>query len=138
MKQPTFVDLPALHLIAVRALNDDAKSIRMAWRQLEEPLPSRRGRRFYGVCYGTGSQQGYYAAVEPESDTEIGALGFQLLTVPAGRYVRATLKDWNAHVDRIPEIVNTLEQDFPPDSSRPTIEFYRSQSELQILVPLRS
>lgn|SRR5678815_2024557 len=136
--KPKIVDLPSLRLMAVRALNDDGEAIRVAWQQLEEPLPSLRGRRFYGVCYGTGMQQGYYAAVEPESDAEIGALGFQLLTVPAGKYVRAVLKHWSAHLDSIPEIVTRLEQGYPPDCSRPTIEFYRSQAELQILIPVDS
>jgi len=56
--KPTIVDLPSLRLMAVRDLNDDGEAIRVAWQRLEQPLPSLRGRRFYGVCYVTGMQQG--------------------------------------------------------------------------------
>jgi predicted transcriptional regulator YdeE len=131
------VDLPQLRLIVVRAVADDGDAIKAAWQQLEAPIASLRGRRFYGVFYETGDQQGYYAGLEPQDEAETASLGFPLLSVPAGKYVRVTIKDWPARIGEIPRFVDKLQQEFETDRARPTIEFYRSQTELHLLVPLR-
>lgn len=60
--------------------------------------------------------------------------------IPGGSYAREKMRDWAA---RIPDIGKTFtamaerEKD-RADDSRPSIEFYRSQDELLLLLPVRA
>jgi predicted transcriptional regulator YdeE len=135
--KPVVVDLPLTQLVVVRADSDNPDAIKAAWQQLEARLTSLRGRRFYGVCYEGGAREGYYAGLEPVNEQEGTRLGFEPLTVDAGKFVRLSIKDWQAKIAEIPQLVDMLRRDFVTDPARPTIEFYRSQTELHLLVPLR-
>ncbi len=46
------------------------------------------------------------------------------------------LMDWPNHVDEIGAIFDELMRNFPMAPNAPTLEYYRSQSELHLLVPL--
>jgi hypothetical protein len=44
--------------------------------------------------------------------------------------------DWNNHADEIGPIFDELMGTYKKDPSGPTVEFYRSQSELHLMIPL--
>ena len=132
----TTVELPDIHLIVCRAEDDRPDEIKAAWHKLESKLPTLKGRKFYGLMYDEPSGPAYYAGVEPVSADEATALGFPTLILQAGKYARVKLKDWTKHTEEIPRIFDELASAVPRDPSRPAIEFYRSQSELHLLIPV--
>jgi len=132
----TIVEIPSIRLVVCRAEGDRGDEIKAAWRQLESKLPTLKGRKFYGLIYNDSSGSVYYAAVQPLDAEEEVALGFPSLVLNGGKYARVKLMDWTKHTEEIPAIFDQLAQAVPPDTTRPTIEFYRSQSELHLLIPV--
>ncbi len=132
----TIVQLPDLHLVVVRAVQDREPEIKAAWRTLESKLQSLTGRKFYGLCCNEEAGTVYYAGLEPLDAKEIELLGFSTLSVKGGKYARAKLSDWHKHTDEIGAIVDDLQRVFPTDPGRPVVEHYRSHSELYLLAPL--
>ena len=131
----TVVDLPDLRLMVVRA-DEFPIGLQTAWDRLESRLASLRGRKFYGVSRDEGSQLAYFAGVVPASDEEVQALGLPTMMIKGGKYARAKLLDWPNHTDKIGQIFSELERDFPMDPNGWALEYYRSQSELHLLIPL--
>jgi hypothetical protein len=131
----TIVDRPDLHLVVCRA---DAfpSGIKAAWDRLESKLSSLKGRRFYGVTFCEGSQFVYYAGLVPANDEEVSSLGFPAMMIKGGRFARAKLFDWPNHTDEIGRIFDELMREFPMDPNGPGVEYYRSHSELHLLIPL--
>jgi len=132
----TIVELPSTRLIVCRAEADHPDQIKAAWHSLESKLSSLKGRKFYGLMYDEPSGPGYYAGVEPLDDAEEAALQFPGLVLQGGKYARVKLIDWTTRTEEIPRIFDELANAVTRDPSRPSLEFYRSQSELHLLVPL--
>jgi len=131
----TIVDLPDAKLMVSRA-DEFPSGIKAAWDRLESKLPSLKGRKFYGLTICEDGELAYFAGVEVVSDQEASSLGFPTMMIRGGKYARAKLLDWSNHTDKIGEIFGELMRDFPMDPNGPSVEFYRSQSELHLLVPL--
>lgn len=107
-----------------------------AFNQLETRLASLRGRKFYATFqYSTGQ---YRACVAIEDPNEPEQLGLQKGSIPGGLYAQEKLKNWPDHADEIPDLFNKMSQEYKGriDSSRPSIEFYKSQKELILLLPI--
>ena len=134
-RKATLVDLPDIHLVVSRA-DEFPSGIKAAWDRLESKLSSLKGRRFYGVTFCEGSQLVHYAGLVPANDEEVASLGFPTMMIRGGKYARAKLFDWSNHTDEIGKIFDELMEDFQMDPDSPTIEYYRSQSELHLLVRL--
>ena len=133
----TIVDLPDLRLMVVRA-DEFPSGIKTAWDRLESRLSSLKGRKFYGVSRDEASQVAYFAGVVPESDEEVQSLGLPTMMIKGGKYARAKLLDWSNHTDKIGQIFSELMRDFPMDPDGWELEYYRSQSELHLFIPLAS
>ena len=131
----TIVDQPDIELVVCRAIGFPV-GIRDAWTKLESKLASLKGRKFYGLTFMENSHLVYYAGLKPLNKGEAAALGFPILTLKGGKYARVKLMDWNNHADQIGEIFNQLMETYKKDPDGPTVEFYRSQSELQLMIPL--
>ena len=131
----TVVDLPDLKLIVTRA-DEFPSGVQTAWDRVESRLSSLKGRKFYGVSRYEGSQLAYFAGVEPASDEEVTALGLPTMMIKGGKYARAKLLDWPNQTDKIGQIFSELMRDFPMDPNGWALEYYRSQSELHLLIPL--
>ena len=133
----TIVDLPDLRLMVTRA-DEFPSGVQTAWDRLESRLSSLKGRKFYGVPRYEGSQLAYFTGVEPASDEEVTALGLPTMMIKGGKYARAKLLDWRNHTSEIKQIFDKLTQEFPMDPDGWALEYYRSQSELHLLIPLAS
>ena len=131
----TIVDIPALKLMVVRA-EEFPSGLKTAWDGLESRLLSLKGRRFYGVSRYEGSQMVYFAGVVPASDEEVATLGLPTISAKGGKYARTKLMDWPKHTDEIGPIFSELTQEFPMALDGWVLEYYRSQSELHLLIPL--
>lgn len=130
----TVVTLPELRLV-VRQATEFPQGIKAAWQELEAPLTTLRGRKFYGLTYAEESGLVYYAGLEPQNEAEITRLGLPTLSIPGGDYARVKLMDWSNHTDEIGPIFDELMRHYEMKPG-PTIEFYRSQTELHLLIPV--
>lgn len=129
----TFDDLPALS----RDVALDITTIQAAWPEFESGFDSLRGRRMMGLVYGdTGVYRMSSARLDRDRDN---SLGLDETSVPGGDYLRLRLRgDAPAVYGLIAEAFDVLFAHADHDPVRPHIESYRSQGEIDCLVPIAS
>ena len=103
-----------------------------AFAELEAKLPSLKRRKFYAVVIGGR----YRACVAVDDSDDAQALPHPTWTLPGGKFVRRRIADWEQHREMIGPTFAALRSRADSDLSRPGIEFYRSQRELLVLVPV--
>lgn len=154
--------LPRLHrLLALRDLGFSLEAIRALldegvtpeqlrgmwrWRQAEQQARVReeRGRPERVAARLTQFEEDgrrpcdevVRKAVEPGDDP--AALNLPIGAIPGGRHARRKLADWEQPTDEIGPAFEAMAAEHPDDRTRPSIEFYRSQRELILLLPVQA
>lgn len=106
---------------------------KQAFAALEARLTSMKGRRFFGVLVGNE-----YRACSSMIDTdESSDLPHPMWTIPGGKYVRIRIPDWEKHTDQIGAAFDELFSLPSVDPTRPAMEYYRSQHDLFVMVPIK-
>jgi hypothetical protein len=127
------VTLDELPVLVAAKEGDPGEVAGAAFSELEAALPSLRGRRFYG--YYEPDARRYYACVVAQSDDD--ALGLDRGTLPGGAYARTRLRGQPPELySRIGETFDKVARSVTADSSRPWLEYYRSENEVDVLVPI--
>lgn len=106
-----------------------------AFDTLEAPFPSLRGRKFYGTFFPPAGPYRACVAIEPGDD--VATLGFATWTIPGGKYSRANVANWEQNLPEIGKTFERMRRENEQDMSRPSIEFYRSQRELVLFLPVK-
>jgi hypothetical protein len=109
-----------------------------AMRFLESKLPSLKGRKFYGAFRLLEEGEEYFACVEPVAGDDPYRMGLDVGVLPGGLYVRRKLSDWVNLISagKLGDHFKELIEAHAFDPSRPEIEYYRSMSELHLLLPV--
>ena len=102
-----------------------------AFKTLESRLKNLEGREFYGTLLGD-----YRACVTLLPEDDPIALGLLIATIPGGVYVRNSLIDWRNNFSKIEAMYSLMAAQYTVDSGRPFIEFYRSDDELHLFLPI--
>lgn len=124
-------DLPALS----RDVPLHIPSIQSGWPDFEHGFDSLKGRRMMGLVYG-GSQTYRMCSTRVDRDVD-NPLGLDESTIPGGAYLRMRLRgEPPAVYGRIGEAFDVLFTHAEHDSSRPHIESYRREGEVDCLVPI--
>lgn len=126
-------DTPVMY---VKSANGPAGATE-AFNKLEAKLSTLKGRKFYGLIFGSPPNLIYWATVAISADDDPKYFGFPVWTIPGGKYAQTKLKDWNNNLDQIPKLFSELVTQYKIDEERPSIEFYRSMEELLLLVPIK-
>ena len=129
MIQVTLEDIRVMCIVAIGGL----EGIKDAWEKLEAPLPSLKGRKFYGT-YLNGE---YRACVALRDDDNPASLGLDTWTIPGGTYGRRKIENWSEDTSEIAKTFAAMTAEYPVDTMRPGIEFYRSQKELILYLPVK-
>jgi DNA gyrase inhibitor GyrI len=110
-----------------------------AMQMLESKLPTLKGRKFYGVFREMPDGEEYYACVAKIEADDPSRMRLETGVIPGGKYARRKITNWEKIIrdGELPRVTREFSQAHDTDPSRFTIEFYRSQEELQLLVPLR-
>ena len=110
-----------------------------AMQRLEAKLPILKGRKFYGVFRLLPEGEEYFACVERTSSDDPAAMGVETGTIPGGLYARRKVMDWERVIaeGRLGELFQEMIRNCPVDPDRPEIEYYRSRTELHLLLPVR-
>jgi hypothetical protein len=127
----TEVTLDPIRVMWVKA-EGGLSGVGEAWSTLESKLPSLKGRKFYGTYHDNV----YRACVAIIDEKEAETFGLQAWTIPGGRYVRERVADYRSRVEVIAETFEAMAKECRTDRSRPEVEFYKSQSEIILLLPI--
>jgi hypothetical protein len=137
MSPHQYVELDALPVLRVKA-DMRGSGPPAAFRLLESKLPTLRGRKFYGTFLNTPDGGEYHACVARVDSDDPAAMGLEAAVVAGGWFARRKLADWESHVNEILPTFQAMVREEDVDSTRHSREFYRSQRELQLLLPVKS
>lgn len=134
----SIITQPKLRLITARSTkfpegNPDA------FRAIESHLKTLKRRKFYALVYETEDGMDYHAGLVPDSEIEerrFAELGFPITEIAGGVCARIKLQDWQSKTDQIGPSFGAMIAQFGIDTSRPQMEYYRSLSELHLLLPI--
>jgi hypothetical protein len=115
----------------------DLAAIKEAWPAFESGFDSLRGRRMMGLI---DNRAGTYrlSTERLPRDTE-NPLGLDETTIPGGRYLRLRLVgDPPGVYGQIAAAFDELFEHADHDPTRPLIEFYRREGEVDCLVPVNA
>lgn len=124
----TLAPIEVMYVSSARGLS----GVGDAWTHLETAVGTRRGRKFYGTFL-----QGEYracVALKPSDDPD--ALGLGRTVIPGGAYAASKVRDWTRGPDAIRTAILALRHTHQTDDSRPDIEFYRSETDMLVYVPV--
>jgi len=105
-----------------------------AFELLRSKLPTMRGRRFYGIYYPSTGE--YRACVEKKQGERAESYGLEAWTIPGGAYLTRKVDDWDSKLSEMPKMFEELVGNDTVDRTRPSVEFYRSQRELVLYMPV--
>jgi hypothetical protein len=129
-----YVTLPDVRVMYVESTTGPAGAAN-AFDTLEARLPSLKGRKFYGTFQPPAGPYRACVAIEPTDD--VAALAFQTCTIPGGKFSQAKIPNWEQHLPEIGKTFQRMSEENEHDISRPNIEFYRSQRELILFLPVK-
>jgi hypothetical protein len=135
----TYVERSETKVLRVRA-DMDGTGPAGAMKVLESKLPSLKGRKFYGAFRLLESGEQYFACVERIETDDPERMGLEPATLPGGLYARRKLYDWEEIIaaGKLKDYAREFVQAHDFDRSRPELEYYRSMSEMHLLVPVLS
>lgn len=113
-----------------------SKGAHQAFDILESKLPTLKGRKFYGVVIGVPPRDEYWAGVKLMPVDRPKEWGFQTGVIPGGKYIQERIKDWNKDITIIAKTFQKLSKNLTVDSSRPSVEFYRSMRDMLVRMPI--
>jgi len=132
-----YVELTDIPVLRIRAdMKGDGP--RAAFDRLESKLPTLKGRRFYGTFQVLEDGEEYFACVELIGTDDPTSMQVERGVIPGGLYARRKLMDWQNKISSLPTLFEEMVGDHDVDPGRPSVEFYRSQKELHLLLPVRS
>ncbi len=112
-----------------------------AFNALESHLTTLKRRKFYGLSYDSDEGTDYYAGLVPDDELEelrFADLGFPTKEIEGGSCVRVKLLDWSSKIDQLGPAFGAMSDEYGFDATRPRMEFYRSMTELHLLLPVPS
>jgi hypothetical protein len=133
--KPTLIQQAPLRLITVRA-NSFPDGIRPAWQVLEGKRKIK-GRKAFGLIYDRPDGMEYFAGLVSDGDLEERVTGLPVVEVGGGPCARIKLEDWSRQLDQIGILFGQMAAQYEVDPARPAMEFYRSFTELHLLLPVQ-
>lgn len=112
------------------------KSSGKAFSLLESKFDSLKGRKFYGLLYGNADTGTYRACALDDGYKLKDTQKLKKWIIPGGKYATEKIIEWTKHTNLIAEVFKQLSHSNDIDSSRPQIEFYKSQKELIVMIPI--
>ncbi len=125
------IQQPPLRLITVKA-KSFPEGIRAAWQEIESKRKIK-GRKAYGLIF----EDEYFAGLVSDGELEERVTGLPPIEVAGGPCARIKLEDWQKNIAQIGPLFAQMAAEHEVDPSRPAMEFYRSFTELHLLLPVK-
>jgi hypothetical protein len=131
------VELPTIPVLRVRA-DWSAGGPAAAMAIVESKLSTLKARNFYGTFRPTPEGEEYFACVARVDEDDPAKMGLESGEIPGGWYARRKIRDWEKDLTQLAVQFKDLERILGEgvDPRRPRIEFYRSQAEMLVFVPV--
>ena len=104
---------------------------------LENKLSTLKKKKFYGLSKLENDELTYLACVKIEDGDNTNAPRLLEVHVPRGNYIRERILEWNENLGQIPFLIDKVSADNLVDPDKYIIEFYRSEKELFLLIPIK-
>ena len=134
------VNVSTIEDITVSRVKSEAGPVgaKQAFDKLESKMPGLKGRKMYGVIYPKTDE--YFACVMLDKEHP-NDMGFERSMIPGGSYAKKKIKNWTSKIQKIGAEFQALkeaciENGHKIDQVRPSIEFYRSFTDLIIMIPV--
>lgn len=108
-----------------------------AFNRLESNLPTLKGRKFYGIFKASPEGEEYFACVARIESDDPEAMHLEEGLIPGGWYARRKLLNWEEDVSKIGKTFDEMANKCKVDGERQSIEFYRSQIEVLLYLPIQ-
>ncbi len=128
----TIIQQSPLRLITVKA-KSFPEGIPASWQELETKRKIK-GRKAYGLIYNGE----YFAGLVSDGELEERVAGLHVVEVTGGPCARIKLEDWQKNVAQIGPLFAQMAAEHEVDPTRPAMEFYRSFTELHLLLPVKN
>lgn len=128
----TIIQQSPLRLITMKA-KSFPEGIRASWQELEAKRKIK-GRKAYGLIYNGE----YFAGLVSDGELEERVAGLHVVEVTGGPCARIKLEDWQKNIAEIGPLFAQMAAEYEVDPSRPAMEFYRSFTELHLLLPVKN
>ena len=112
------------------------EGVKSAFNSLENKLHTKNGRQFIGAVNLNNNEVNYKACLVQNSIDEHLSLGLDSYTIPGGKYVTNKLLNWTKNTHLIKEMFNEMEHKYRFDATRPQLEYYKSNRELVLMLPV--
>lgn len=127
-----------INVARVKSENGSAGA-KKAFNILESRMNGLKGRKMYGVFYPNRGE--YFACVKLDEEHP-DDMGFERAVILGGEYAKEKIENWTSKIPELGSVFKVLAEEckkcgYEVDSSRPSIEFYRSFTELILMVPVR-
>jgi hypothetical protein len=119
--------------VKVEKFPEDVKG---AFSSLGNKLHTKTGRKFFGAVNVGQDSIDYQACLVQKDKFEHIVLGLQNYMIPGGKYVTNKLVNWSKNTHLIKEMFGEMEHRFRFDAQRPQLEYYKSNRELILLLPI--
>ena len=135
--ETSYVELQGIPVLRVKA-DMKGKGPKVAFDLLESKLPTIKGRKFYGTFQFTPEGEEYYACVVRIDTDDPEMMQLETGLIPGGWYARSKLIDWEKNLSKLPSLFEEMARTHDVDPKRPSLEFYRSQAEMHLFLPVQT
>ena len=125
-----------LNLMCLKSLKGPLTA-EQTFNLLENKLSTLKKKKFYGLSKLENDELTYLACVKIEEGDNTNAPRLLEVHVPRGNYIRERILEWNENLGQIPFLIDKVSADNLVDPDKYIIEFYRSEKELFLLIPIK-
>ncbi len=125
-----------LNLMCLKSLKGPLTA-EQTFNLLENKLSTLKKKKFYGLSKLENDELTYLACVKIEEGDNTNAPRLLEVHVPRGNYIRERIVEWKENLGQIPFLIDKVSADNLVDPDKYIIEFYRSEKELFLLIPIK-
>lgn len=114
------------------------EGVSAAFDKLVKKVGATDQRIFYGISYMEKDGSITYKAGATELAEGEGAKhGLEYFTIPSGKYITETIRDWKKNIEAIAPTFQKLMRDSRFDKVTPCVEWQKSNTELVCMVKMK-
>ena len=103
--------------------------------QLIKMISGKFDRDYYGISYmDINGKMVYFATALEKEEGEAKKFNCQRLIIEKGTYLSITVHDWRKKTDQIKGIFDSLLQNKEADKTKPAIEWYKNDQDMQCML----